>query len=189
VTAFHLLPALVACIAVAACTDPQTAASRAAASSATHAAEKPAPYKKPPRLNGRGEVKSISLEEFFLLHQSDQVLVFDARPRFFYRLGHIPGAVSLPLSGCDEMIHRHETEIRAALASGKTLVTYCTGISCPDARSLARHLSGFGYPASIFSGGWHAWRDAGLSGAGVFSPSPSPTPAPAATPTPPQTSP
>ena len=31
-----------------------------------------------------------------------------------------------------------------------------------DARAVAMHLSGFGYPSSIFSGGWDAWADAGM---------------------------
>lgn len=125
------------------------------------AAGKPA-FKKPIRMNGRGEVTSISLEKFFELHQTGQTLVFDARPGFFHSLGHIPGAVSLPKHRCDEAIAKREAEIKAALAAGKTIVVYCTGITCPDARTVARHISGFGYPASVFSGGWDAWKDAGM---------------------------
>ncbi|MFT4176065.1 MAG: rhodanese-like domain-containing protein [Luteolibacter sp.] len=121
-------------------------------------------YKKPVRMNGRGKIGSISLEEFFALHQADQVMLYDARPAFFYRLGHIPGAINLPVhnNDVDTPIHRQEAEIKAALAKGKTIVTYCTGITCPDARSLAIHFSGFGYPVKIFSGGWNAWKDAGM---------------------------
>lgn len=129
---------------------------------ADSAAPATAPFKKKPRLNGRGEIRSISLEEFFLLHQSGQCVVFDARPAFFYHLGHVPGAISLPKSSCDEAIHRREAKLKAALAEGKTLVVYCTGMMCPDARAVARHLSGFGYPASVFSGGWDAWTEAGM---------------------------
>ena len=113
-------------------------------------------------MNGRGEVTSISLEQFFLLQQSDKALIFDARPSFFYSLGHIPGAINLPKNNCDEAINARESEIKAAIANGKTLVVYCSSITCPDARAVAIHLSGFGYPASIFSGGWDAWKDAGM---------------------------
>jgi 3-mercaptopyruvate sulfurtransferase SseA len=119
-------------------------------------------FRKKPRMNGRGEVTSIPLDKFFGLHQSGKVMVFDARLGFFHGLGHIPGAISLPLKNCDEAIHRREAEIKAALAAGKTIVVYCSGITCPDARSVARHLSGFGYPASVFSGGWDEWKSAGL---------------------------
>lgn len=123
--------------------------------------EKPK-YVKPVRMNGRGKMTSISLEQFFQLQQSGKAVIYDARPAFFYSLGHIPGAISIPKKDCDEAIHNREGEIKAALAAGKTIVVYCTSITCPDARTLANHISGFGYPASIFSGGWDEWKDAGL---------------------------
>jgi rhodanese-related sulfurtransferase len=119
-------------------------------------------YKKPVRMNGRGEISSVSLEEFFALQQSGKVMIYDARPAFFYQIGHIPGAVSLPKNDCDEKIAAREGEIKAALASGRKIITYCTSFTCPDARSLAMHISGFGYPVSVFSGGWDAWKDAGM---------------------------
>lgn len=122
---------------------------------------KPA-FKKKPRLNGRGEINSISLEEFFALHQSGKLLVFDARPGFIYQMGRIPGAVNLTKNNCDQKIHEREGMIKQALAESKTIVVYCSGIMCPDARAVAMHLSGFGYPSSIFSGGWEAWTDAGM---------------------------
>lgn len=125
-------------------------------------AAKETKFKKPIRMNGRGEVSSISFEEFFALQESGKVLLYDARLPIFYRIGHIPGAINIPLHDCDTTIHEREEEIKSALAEGKTIVTYCSGITCPDARSLARHISGFGYPASVFSGGWQAWTDAGL---------------------------
>jgi rhodanese-related sulfurtransferase len=156
-----LLPALA--LALASCASPvgkpSAAETTAPATKAPPAAEKPK-YKKPPRMNGRGEVTSISLEQFFLIQQSDKALIFDARPSFFYNLGHIPGAINMPKNNCDEAINAREAEIKAAIANGKTLVVYCSSITCPDARSVAIHLSGFGYPASIFSGGWDAWKNA-----------------------------
>ena len=146
--------------AVAACADKP-----AVAPTTSPAASTPAPdenYKKPVRMNGRGKISSISLEDFFVLHQSDKALVIDARPSIFYQFGHIPGAISLPANHCDPAIARREAEIKAAIADGKTIVTYCSGLFCPDARTVASHLSGFGYPASVFSGGWDAWKDAGM---------------------------
>ena len=120
--------------------------------------------KKAVRMNGRGAISSISLDEFFPLHQSGKVLIYDARPGFFYHLGHIPGAISLPKNGCDDAIIARQSEIQAALAAGHPIVVYCTNCVCPDARTLAIHLSGFGYPTSIFSGGWEAWRQADMPG-------------------------
>ena len=151
--------AMLTALVLASCADRQAVSAPPAGEVAP--VEAPA-FKKKPRMNGRGEVTSISLERFFELHQAGKAMVFDARPGFFHSLGHIPGAISLPLKNCDEAIHRREAEIKAALAEGKTLVVYCTSITCPDARSVARHLSGFGHPASIFSGGWDEWKSAGL---------------------------
>jgi rhodanese-related sulfurtransferase len=150
ITAFLFALALTACVQP----PPQPATKPAPA-------EKPQ-YKKPPRMNGRGELTSISLEQVFQLQQSGKALIYDARPAFFYGLGHIPGAINLPKNNCDEAIHQREGEIKAALATGKTIIVYCSSITCPDARTVAVHLSGFTFPASIFSGGWDAWKDAGL---------------------------
>lgn len=119
-------------------------------------------FDKPVLMNGRGKISSIALEDFFLLHQSGKTLVIDARPSIFHQFGHIPGAISLPAKNCDPAIARREAEIKAAIADGKTIVTYCSGLLCPDARTVASHISGFGYPASVFSGGWDAWKDAGM---------------------------
>jgi rhodanese-related sulfurtransferase len=117
---------------------------------------------KPVRTIRRGAVSSISLEPFFALQQSGKALVFDARAGFFYHLGHIPGAIHLPKQNCDKLIRERETEIKAALAAGKTIVVYCTSRNCPDAMTVANHLSGFGYPAAVFAGGWDAWKNADL---------------------------
>ena len=120
------------------------------------------PAKAPVRLNGRGKITSISMEQLFALQQANQALIFDARPAFFYRLGHLPGAISMPVANCDDQIIKREAEIKAALAAKKTIVIYCTNFACPDARTVAMHFSSFTYPSSTLSGGWESWKEAGL---------------------------
>ncbi len=122
----------------------------------------PAAPKKPVRMNGRGKITSISMEDLFSLQQSDKALIFDARPAFFYHLGHVPGAISMPKSNCDAEIVKREGQIKSALAAGKTVVVYCTSFTCPDARSVAIHLADFGYSSSTMPGGWDAWKESGL---------------------------
>ena len=117
---------------------------------------------KPVRMNGRGKVTSISLTELFTLQQSGNVLLYDARPGFFYGLGHITGAISLPKTDCDAQIEKREAEIKAAIAAKKPIVIYCTNLLCPDARTVANHLAGYGYSSSTLSGGWESWKEAGL---------------------------
>ncbi len=124
----------------------------------------PAPdrTKRPVLMNGRGKVTSISLTDAFALQQSGNVLLYDARPAFFYALGHIPGAISLPKNHGDAEIDKHEGEIKAAIAAKKPIVVYCTNLLCPDARTVAMHLADRGYSSSTLTGGWDSWKESGL---------------------------
>ena len=147
-------------LVLASCADPST---RQPAKPPSSPAQPAAPaYKKPVLMNGRGKIDSIPLADFFILQQAGKAVIFDARPAFFYSLGHIPGAISLSKNGCDEAIHQREASIKAAVDAGKTLVVYCSSSACPDARTVAIHISGFGYPVKIFYGGMDAWREASM---------------------------
>jgi rhodanese-related sulfurtransferase len=139
-------------------TDPVKATATPAKPATAPSAEKP----KAPRMNGRGKVTSISLTEFFALQQTGEVLILDARPGYFYALGHIPGALSLPKVNGDKEIEKRQPEIKAAIAANKPIVIYCTNTLCADARTLARHLAEFGYSSSVLSGGWDSWRESGM---------------------------
>jgi rhodanese-related sulfurtransferase len=110
----------------------------------------------------RGQVTSISMEKLFLLHQNGGVFLLDARPSFFYSLGHIQGAISMPSGGSAEHIKMRGEEIRTVLAAGKTIVLYCTNAACPDARVVAANLAEAGYSSSVLAGGYEAWKESGL---------------------------
>lgn len=152
----------VSIFAMASCAPPAAGPSAEALPLEKKAPDAAAVSKKKPRMNGRGKVSSISLTDAFSLQQSDQALIYDARPGFFYGLGRIPGAISLPKSKCDEQIVAREQEIKAALAEGKTIIVYCSNFACPDARTVATHLASFGYSSSTLSGGWDSWKGSGL---------------------------
>jgi rhodanese-related sulfurtransferase len=146
-------------LTVACCAHPaQQAPVAQAATVAAVVIKKP----KPVRMNGRGKIATTSLTEFFPLHAAGSVLLYDARPSFFYHLGHIPGAISLPKDGCDAQIRKREPEIKAALAEKKTVVIYCTNLMCPDARAVATHLADYGYSSATLSGGWETWKESGM---------------------------
>jgi len=118
--------------------------------------------KKPVRPSERGKVSSIGFDKFYDLHQQGRLLVIDSRPAYYHQLGHIPGAISLPKDGGVAAVAALEDKIASAIADGKTVAVYCSGILCADARIVARRIAGLGHPVSIFSGGWDAWQDAGL---------------------------
>ena len=146
-------------VGMVACAGPQATS---AVAKPTAVAKAPATLKPALRSSERGRVTSISMSELFALQQSGKVLIYDARPSFFYHLGHLPGAISLPKDGGDAEIQKHESEIKAAIAIKKPIVVYCTNLLCADARTVASHLSSFGYSSAVMSGGWDAWKEAGL---------------------------
>jgi rhodanese-related sulfurtransferase len=55
-----------------------------------------------------------------------------------------------------------DVRLKSAVAAGKPIIVYCSGLLCPDARTVAIHISGYGHPAKIFSSGYDAWKKAGL---------------------------
>ena len=63
-------------------------------------------------------VPRISLTDFKKLHDADKVLVIDTRSAESYRGGHIPGAISVPLSAWDQNLPRLK-------ATRKPIVAYC----------------------------------------------------------------
>ena len=69
--------------------------------------------KKPVRMNGRGDISSISLEEMFALQGSGNALIFDARPGYLFHLGHIPGAESLPKSDCENSVAKMDERLKS----------------------------------------------------------------------------
>jgi len=63
-------------------------------------------------------VPRLSLTDFKKLHDQDKVLVIDTRSAEAYRGGHIPGAISVPLSAWDQSLPRLK-------ATRKPIVAYC----------------------------------------------------------------
>lgn len=72
------------------------------------------------------------------LEAGDAVLL-DVRPADEFEAGHLPGAVSVPLSELDDHLH--------ALPTDRTLVAYCRGPYCTFAADAARRLRERGFDA------------------------------------------
>lgn len=78
------------------------------------------------------------------------LLVVDARSAERFAAGHVPGALSLP--------YRTITgETAAALPRDKTLVVYCTSVSCNASAKAAVRLSALGFRVKEMVGGMAAW--------------------------------
>ena len=84
-------------------------------------------------------------------------LFLDARPRAFYEMQHIPGALPLPEDDFDAAFARLEPRLRSSF----DIVVYCSGYGCEASHNVSRKLRDKGVAAVILAEGWPAWTDAG----------------------------
>ena len=82
-------------------------------------------------------------------------VVLDARPVFDYQRGHLPGARSLP----GELVREEFFNVLGGVSPAKTLLVYCTDVTCDEALNLARFLRQQGYTnTTLFAGGMREWK-------------------------------
>jgi rhodanese-related sulfurtransferase len=108
-----------------------------------------------------GSEKRLSLVEFRVLVTQHLGTVLDARPSFFYRSAHVPGALSLPRDDFQESY----TKLASYLENDKSaaIAVYCTGGGCEDSSIVQQALLKMGYNnVSVFLGGWDEWIATGL---------------------------
>jgi rhodanese-related sulfurtransferase len=86
-------------------------------------------------------------------------LFVDARPRDFWRMNRIPGALSLPEDDFEKAFSGLEDRLRRA----NGIVVYCSGFGCEASHVVARKLRERGLIAAILNEGIPAWEDAGLA--------------------------
>ncbi len=85
-------------------------------------------------------------------------LFLDARPRDFWRMNRIPGALSLPEDGFEKAF----PDVEARLREGKPIVVYCSGYGCEASHIVSRKLRERGFAAAVLDEGLPAWEDANL---------------------------
>ncbi len=108
-----------------------------------------------PTVAGEGGYHVIGLAEAYQMWL-DGVFVIDARSPFGYIIGHIPGAVNIPVY---DMANRLN-----GLAGRKNdpILVYCTDVSCSSSARAAGVLVANGFTqVYIFRGGFKAWQEAG----------------------------
>jgi len=99
----------------------------------------------------------VSLDEMREISFSRAALILDARPEIFYRLGHIPGALSLPRDDFQNQYHTIQSVLEANRE--KVIVVYCADTDCHDSQMVGDALERLGYThVRIFRGGWAAWE-------------------------------
>jgi len=106
-----------------------------------------------------GGLPAVSLREAKELHERGEALFVDARDPDFYKQGHIPGAINLPVRDYELVFPEVKEKIMAALR----VITYCDGASCEMSVELTEKLLFSGLDrVEIFTGGIQQWKGAGL---------------------------
>jgi rhodanese-related sulfurtransferase len=102
---------------------------------------------------------TVGLPEFREFAQSGKGVIVDARPEAFFRLGHVPGAISLPRAQFERDYPTRE-ELRH---KERPIAVYCSAPDCEDSYRVAAALSNLGHRrVLVFKGGWEAWIGASL---------------------------
>lgn len=95
----------------------------------------------------------ITFEQARDIFNRGDALFVDARHSYEFGLGHIKGAISVPMQEFNE--HHPILEI---IPKDKPLVVYCDGEDCNSSKELAGKLIAAGYKdVKVFFGGWTAW--------------------------------
>jgi len=104
--------------------------------------------------NDRDALEPVSREELLQRSRAGAVTVLDVRPEDEFALGHLPGAVNIPL---------RELESRLAeFDPAHEIVAYCRGPYCVLSYEAVAALRASGFKARRLEDGLPEWRAAGL---------------------------
>jgi rhodanese-related sulfurtransferase len=95
-------------------------------------------------------MEPIALEQLMERMEKGEVLLLDVRPKDEYEIGHIPGAISIPI----EELEKHLT----SLPVHKEIVAYCRGPYCLMSAQAVQILKSKGLKASRLEEGVHEWH-------------------------------
>jgi rhodanese-related sulfurtransferase/DNA-binding transcriptional ArsR family regulator len=104
--------------------------------------------------HARDNLEPVSRDEMRKRLRKNSVLVLDVRPLDEYTAGHVPGAVSLPVSE----LKRRLKEI----PKGREIVACCRGPYCVYSYDAVEILRKAGFAARRLDGGFVEWKLAGL---------------------------
>lgn len=94
-------------------------------------------------------VKVISLTE--AMQQAQESLLLDVRPQDEFQVGHVDGAINIPLDHLTTQLDR--------LPKDQQIIVYCRGQFCPNANLATRQLNQHGYNAVSLNHGVQDWRE------------------------------
>jgi rhodanese-related sulfurtransferase/biotin operon repressor len=101
----------------------------------------------------RDSLEPVTREELSGRLRDGMVTVLDVRPADEFALGHVPGALNVPLSELDARL--------ATLDPGKDIVAYCRGAYCVMSFEAVSRLRAQGFSARRLEDGMPEWVAAG----------------------------
>jgi ArsR family transcriptional regulator len=104
--------------------------------------------------NARDAMEPVSRRELRQRMKAGTVTVIDVRPAEEFALGHVPGAVNMPVGDLKRRL--------SELPRGKEVIAYCRGPFCVFAFEAVAALREAGLRARRLEDGLPQWRAAGL---------------------------
>lgn len=104
--------------------------------------------------NERDSLEAVSREELLQRSRAGTVTILDVRPEDEFALGHLPGALNIPLR-----------ELKARLGEmdpSQEIVAYCRGPYCVLSYEAVAQLRACGFKVRRLEDGLPEWRAAGL---------------------------
>lgn len=105
-------------------------------------------------LTVKDRLEPIAREELLNRVAEGLVSVIDVRPAEEYKVGHIPGAVNIPLPDLQKHLDEFDTEME--------VVAYCRGPHCLLAFDAVAELRKHGLKARRLEDGFPEWKQAGM---------------------------
>jgi len=102
----------------------------------------------------RDSLEAVSRKELVRRLKDGLVTVLDVRPEDEYALGHLPGAVNIPLQKLKRQLKN--------LDPGREVVAYCRGAYCVLSFEAVAALRARGFKVRRLEDGFPEWRAAGL---------------------------
>ncbi|MBM2709645.1 ArsR family transcriptional regulator [Mesorhizobium caraganae] len=104
--------------------------------------------------HARDALEAVSREDLVSRLHDGLVTVLDVRPEDEFALGHLPGALNIPLAELDRRL--------AELPANREVVAYCRGPYCVLSFEAVAALRMRGYVVHRLEDGYPEWKAAGL---------------------------
>jgi rhodanese-related sulfurtransferase/DNA-binding HxlR family transcriptional regulator len=102
----------------------------------------------------RDELEPVSAKELLTRLRGRDAVILDVRPEDEYGLGHLPGALNIPL--------RQLTQRLSELPLKRDIIAYCRGPYCVLSFEAVAELRARGFRVRRFREGFPEWKAAGL---------------------------